>query len=66
MPASRYYCDVNLHTAMSVPFSLGLKEVQIGAHEFILNKVLIFSRKPVNINVSRSVAPKVALVPVNL
>ena len=35
----------------------------MGAHDFKLNKVLLFSRKTVNINVSLSVAPKLALVP---
>ena len=43
--------------------SLGLKEVQMGAHDFKLIKVPIFSRKSVNINVSLSAAPKLALVP---
>ena len=43
--------------------SLGLKEVQMGAQDFKLNKVPLFSRKTVNINVSRSAAPKLALVP---
>ena len=43
--------------------SLGLKEVQMGAHDFKLNKVPLFSRKSVNINVSLSAAPKLALVP---
>ena len=35
----------------------------MGAHDFKLNKVPLFSRKTVNINVSLSVAPKLALVP---
>ena len=35
----------------------------MGAHDFKLNKVPLFSRKSVNINVSLSVAPKLALVP---
>ena len=43
--------------------SLGLKEVQMGAHDFKFNKVPLFARKPVNFNVSRSAAPKLALVP---
>ena len=43
--------------------SLGLKEVQMGAHDFKLIKVPLFSRKSVNINVSLSAAPKLALVP---
>ena len=48
---------------MSVPVSLGLKEVQMGAHDFKLNKVHFSALKSVNINVSRSAAPKLALVP---
>ena len=43
--------------------SLRLKEVQMGTHDFKLNKVPCFARKPVNINVSRSAFPKLALVP---
>ena len=43
--------------------SLGLKEVQKGAHDFKLYNVPFFARKPVNFNVSRSDAPKLALVP---
>ena len=35
----------------------------MGAHDFKLNKVPLFSYKKVNINVSLSVAPKLALVP---
>ena len=35
----------------------------MGAHDFKLNKVPLFSRKSVNINVSLAAAPKVALVP---
>ena len=42
--------------------SLGLKEVQMGAHDFKINMVLLFARKPGNINVSRSAAPKPALM----
>ena len=42
---------------MSVPiFFLGLKEVQMGAHDFKLNKVPFFALKSVNINVSRFAA----------
>ena len=43
--------------------SLGLKEVQMEAHDFKLIKVPLFSRKSVNINVLLSAAPKLALVP---
>ena len=35
----------------------------MGAHDFKLIKVPLFSRKSVNINVSLSAAPKLALVP---
>ena len=37
----------------------------MGAHIFKLNKVLFWALKSVNINISRSVAPKLALVPVS-
>ena len=37
----------------------------MGAHDFKLIKVPLFSRKSVNINVSRFAAPKLALVPAN-
>ena len=43
--------------------SLGLKEVQMGAHDIKLNKVSFSALKSVNINVSLSTAPKLALVP---
>ena len=45
--------------------SLGLKEVQNGAHGFKLNKVHFFALKSVNINISMSASPKLALVPVS-
>ena len=35
----------------------------MGAHDFILNKVPVFARKPVNANVSLSAAPQLAFVP---
>ena len=35
----------------------------MGAHDFKLYKVPLFARKPVKINVSKSVAPKIALLP---
>ena len=35
----------------------------MGAHDFKHNSVSLFARKPVNINASRSAAPKLALVP---
>ena len=37
--------------------------VQMGAHDFKLNKVAIFALESVNINDSMSAAPKLALVP---
>ena len=37
----------------------------MGAHDFKLNKVPFSALKSVNINVSRSAAPKVDLVPAN-
>ena len=43
--------------------SLGLKEVQMEAHDFENNKVPLFGRKTGNINTSMSAAPKLALVP---
>ena len=43
--------------------SLGLKEVQMGALDFKLKKVHPFAERPVSINVLRSSAPKLALVP---
>ena len=43
--------------------SLGLKEVQMGAHDFKLKKVHHFAQRHVNINVLRSAAPKLSLVP---
>ena len=38
----------------------------MGAHDFKLFNVPFFARKPVNINVSRSAAPKLALVPASI
>ena len=35
----------------------------MGAYDFKQNKMPLFARIPVNINVSRSPAPKLALVP---
>ena len=43
--------------------SLGLKEVQMAAHDFKLNKVPLFAPKSVNTNISLSDAQKLALVP---
>ena len=43
--------------------SLGLKEVQMEAHDYEYNKVPFLARKTGNINTPMSTAPKVALVP---
>ena len=43
--------------------SLRLKEVQMGTHDSKYNNVPLFARKPGNINISMSAAPKLALVP---
>ena len=37
----------------------------MGAHYFTLKKVHPFAERPMNINVLRSAAPKLALVPAN-
>ena len=43
--------------------SFGLKEVQMGTHDFKYNKVPLFAPKTGNINTSMFDAPKLALVP---
>ena len=43
--------------------SLGLKEVQMGTHDFKYNNVPLFAQKPGNINTSMFAAPKLDLVP---
>ena len=48
---------------MSVPSFIRIERGSDGAHDFKLNKVPFPALKSVNINVSRSVAPKQALVP---
>ena len=50
---------------MSVPSFIWIERGSNRAHDFKLNKVLFTALKSVNINVSRSVAPKIALVPAN-
>ena len=45
--------------------SLGLKEVQMGTHDFKYNNVPFFAKKTGNINTSMFAAPKLALVPAN-
>ena len=62
--ANRYYCDVNWsYHNVCAKFHLNFKKVQMEAHDFKLHKVPFSALKSVNINVSRSAAPKVALVP---
>ena len=48
---------------MSVPSFIRIERGSDGAHVLKLNKVPLFDRKPVNINVSRSAVPKLALLP---
>ena len=43
--------------------SVGLKKVQMGAHDFENNKMPLFGRKTGKINSSMSAVPKIALVP---
>ena len=43
--------------------SLGLKEAQMGAHDFKLNKVPFFSSKTCDYHFLRPAAPKPAFVP---
>ena len=47
---------------MSVPSFLRIERGSDGAHDFRLYNVPFFARKLVNFNVSRSAAPKLALV----
>ena len=63
VPPSRYYCDVNWSYHNLCQVSLGLKEVQMVAHDFKYNKVPLFARKTGNINTKMSASPKLALVP---
>ena len=46
-----------------IEVSLGLKEVQMGTHDFKYNKLPLFDRKTGNIITSMFAATKVALVP---
>ena len=49
---------------MSVPSFIRIERGSDGGpHDFKLYNVPFFARKPVNFNVSRSAAPKLALVP---
>ena len=51
------------HTTMSVPSFIRIERGSDGAHDFKLNKVPFSALKSVNINVSRSAAPKLEVVP---
>ena len=48
---------------MSVPSFIRIERGSDGAHVFKLYNVPFVARKPVNFNVLRSAAPKLALVP---
>ena len=48
---------------MSVPSFIRIERGSDGAHDFKLYNVPFFARIPMNFNVSRSAAPKLALVP---
>ena len=50
---------------MSVPRFIWIEGGSDWAHDFKLNKAPFSALKSVNINVSRSAAPKLALVPAN-
>ena len=64
VPADRYDCDIKKsYVNVCAKFYLELKEVQMGAYDFKHYNVPLFARKLVNFNVSRSAAPKLALVP---
>ena len=61
VPGNRYDFDIKLsYVNVCVKFFLGLKEVQMRAHDFKLYKLSHFDRKTANINVSLSAAPKLA------
>ena len=54
-------CNLVIPQCMCQVF-LRLKEVQMGTHDFKYNNVPLFARKPGDINISMSAAPKLALV----
>ena len=56
---------LNGHTTMSVPSFIRIERGLDRAHDIKHKKEPLFARKPVTMNVSRSAAPKVALVPAN-
>ena len=51
---------------MSLSSFIRIEKVQIVTHDFKHNTVPLFARKPENINVSLSAAPKLALVPASI
>ena len=60
VPASRYYCDVNWSNHNVKHRFI---RIQMGVHDFKLKKVPFPTLNKVNINVSRSAAPELALMP---
>ena len=63
VPASCYTYDLSSNTLMSVPSCIRIARGSDGGPGPQINKGLRFARKLVKINVSRSSAPKIALVP---
>ena len=62
VPASRYYCNVNWSYHSVCASFIRIERGSDGAHDFKLYNVPFFAGKPVNFNVSRSAAPKLALM----
>ena len=58
VPLSQYFALYSSHLLMFVSCFIRIERGSDGGHVFKLNKVPIFARKPVNVNVSRSAAPK--------
>ena len=68
LPKNEILCQQAVITAMQTSqclcqVSLGLKEIQMGDHDFKLKQVHLYAQKPVNINFLSSDDPKLALVP---
>ena len=63
VPANRYYCDVTCHAIMYVPSLIKIERGSDGSHDFKYYNMPPFARKPGDINISMSAAPKLALVP---